>query len=119
MKKSQASLTEIVRLFDLKPRAGKAFLGREATGGIVSDMLSDVMANGRKDDIWITLQIHPNIIAVAVLKELAGIIIVNGREPESETIRRAETENVPVLTSELSAFELVGRLYKLGIKGRA
>ncbi len=119
MNKSSTNLAEIVELLGLTARTGKTLLKRAVTGGIVSDMLSDVMANGRKGDIWITLQVHPNIIAVAVLKELAGIITVNGREPESETIRRGEAENVPLLTSELSAFELVGKLYEMGIRGCA
>jgi len=48
---------------------------------------------------------------------LAGIVLVNGREPAPETLAQAEREGVPVLGSRLSAFELVGRLYGLGIKG--
>ncbi|MBM3710021.1 MAG: serine kinase, partial [Actinobacteria bacterium] len=78
-----------------------------------SDLLSDVIANAKKDSIWITLQIHQNIIGVAVLKELAGIIIVNGRKPEAETLKKAEQENIPVMVTELPAFEIIGKLYGL------
>jgi len=75
------------------------------------------MANSKKDNIWITLQIHQNIVGVASLKELAGIIIVNGREPEAEALKKAEIENIPIMLTRLPAFEIVGRLYELGIRG--
>ena len=64
-----------------------------------------------------TLQIHPNIAAVASMKELAGVLIINGRRPETETVEKAKEENIPILASRHSAFEVVGRLYKLGISG--
>lgn len=75
------------------------------------------MAHARKDQVWVTLQIHPNIIAVAVLKELAAIILVNGREPAPETVAQAEAKGVPVVGTSLSTFELAGQLYASGLKG--
>ena len=88
-------------------------LDKEVSGGYTSDLLSDVIANAKKGNIWITLQIHPNIIGVATLKELAGIIIVNAREPEAETLKKAEQENIPIMVTELPAFEITGKLYRL------
>lgn len=110
-------LSDLAARLELKIYPGGIRLDRPVGGGYVSDLLSDVMGHGRKDDLWVTMQVHPNIVAVAVLKELAGIVLVNGREPAEETLRQAEREGVPVLGSRLSAFELVGRLYGLGIKG--
>lgn len=111
------NLDELVDRLDLKIHTGGKDLARTIGGGYASDLLSDVIAHGRKDDLWVTLQIHPNIVAVAVLKELAAILLVNGREPSAETIERAEKERIPLLGSPLSAFECVGRLYGLGIQG--
>jgi len=91
---------------------------REVLGGYASDLLSDVMANSREGDIWVTMQKHVNIVAVAHLNGLAGIILVNGREPEPDTVKRAEEQHIPVLTTQLQAFEVVGILYSLGIRGR-
>ena len=110
-------LQEIVRELSLEVKCATNNLNRQVSGGYASDLLSDVMANSKKDNIWITLQIHQNIVGVASLKELAGIIIVNGREPEEETLKKAEEENIPIMLTELLAFEIVGRLYKLGIPG--
>ncbi len=117
MNRTHMKLSQIVSNFGLQVACGEKFLDQELSGGYAGDLLSDVMAHSKKGDIWITLQGHPNIIAVAKLKEIAGIIIINGRSPEEETIKKAKSEGVPIMTSELPAFELIGKLYALGISG--
>lgn len=108
---------EIAEKLGLEIKSGVAHIDREIKGGYASDLMSDVMANSREGDVWVTLQVHQNIVAVAVLKELAAIIIVQGRHPEKEAIEKAEREGVPILVSSLHTFELVGRLYQMGISG--
>jgi predicted membrane-bound dolichyl-phosphate-mannose-protein mannosyltransferase len=110
-------LKDIVENLGMRVETAQKALDQEVTGGYVSDLLSDVMAHSKPGDVWITLQVHPNIIAVATLKDLAGIIIVQGRKPDEETIEKAKSENIPILVSELHAFEVVGRLYQMGISG--
>ena len=110
-------LKDVVDNLNLKVETAFEALESEVTGGYVSDLLSDVMANTKPGDLWVTLQVHPNIIAVANLKELAGIIIVQGRKPDDETIAKAQSETVPLLVSEFQAFETVGKLYQMGISG--
>ncbi|MFB0516658.1 MAG: DRTGG domain-containing protein [Candidatus Neomarinimicrobiota bacterium] len=88
-------------------------LAKQITGAYASDLLSDVLAHAKEGDLWITLQTHPNIIAVATMKSIAGIILVNGRQPESETLKKASEEKIPIFTTEGSTFELAGQLYKL------
>lgn len=111
------SLTELIKKLDLRVRTARSQLDRTVAGGYASDLLSDVMAHANKDAVWVTLQVHPNIVAVAVLKELAAIIIVNSREPAAETLAQAEKEKIPILVSARGTFELVGKLYELGIPG--
>lgn len=111
------TLEELARSLELDVRAAAAGLSRTVAGGCAGDLLSDIIAHGRKDDLWVTIQVHPNILAVAVLKELAGIVIAGGREPAAETVERAEREGVPLLVSRLGAFECIGRLHGLGLKG--
>ena len=111
------NLSEIVQRLQLEVIAGDGSLLCEVNGGYASDLLSDVIANAQERDLWVTLQTHQNIIAVASMKELAGIVLVNAREPEVDTLEKAKEENVPLLVSPLPAFELIGRLYKLGVSG--
>jgi serine kinase of HPr protein (carbohydrate metabolism regulator) len=110
-------LEEIVRKLDLEVVSGEENLDREVTRGYASDLMSDVIANAGKSDIWVTLQTHLNIVAVASMKELAGIVLINGRRPEPETLKRAVQEEMPILISPLPTFEVVGRLYSYGITG--
>jgi hypothetical protein len=110
-------LTELIEKLNLGVRSANQSLDREVTHGYASDLLSDVLANSEEGDLWITLQVHQNIVAVASMKNLAGIILVNGREPEEDTIEKAQAENIVIMVTEMPTFELVGRLYELGITG--
>jgi len=106
-------LKEIIEKLQLKVLTGQDKLDMEVTGGYTSDLLSDVIANSKEGNLWITLQTHQNIIAVAKLKDLSGIIIVNNREPDEDTLQKAKEENVPLLSSEETAYEVSGKLYEL------
>lgn len=112
------TLQQIAEKIGLKPLCALTMLAKEVTSGYVSDLLSDVMANAKAGDVWVTMQTHQNIVAVASLKEIAGIIIIGGREPDRQTLLKAEAEKIPLLLSELPAFEVVGRLYQMGISGK-
>ncbi len=106
-------ITDIIEALDLKQLAGGAGMAQEVTGGYVSDLLSDVMGHAKEGQLWITLQTHPNIVAIAALKDLAGIIIVRGLVPETDTMGKSNTENIPLLSTELDTFTITGRLFEL------
>jgi hypothetical protein len=110
-------LTNVIDELALAVKAAKEGLDREVTGGYASDLLSDVMANSQEGHVWVTIQGHPNIVAVATLRDLAGIILANDRQPDAETVQRAEEEGIPILCTPLPTYEVVGKLYKLGIHG--
>lgn len=109
-------LQEIVNNLSLEVKTASLDLDREVTGGYISDLLSDVIGNSKDGNIWITLQTHQNIIAVAALRNLSGIIFVNKRNPDADTLQKANEQKIPLMSSSLPAFELVGRLYSLGIR---
>jgi hypothetical protein len=111
------TLEELCHHLQLEVQAGPARLGTEVTGGYASDLLSCVMAQAQEDQVWVTLQSHPNIVAVASLVNLAGIIITEGMKPDAATIEKAEEQGVPILTTELTTFTVVGRLFELGVRG--
>lgn len=106
-------LKDIISHLNLQIFTQKSKLDVEVTGGYTSDLLSDVMAHAQEGQLWITLQVHPNIVAVGKLKDLAGIILVNSRQPEEETKQKAEEENLPLLGTSENAFIISGKLYAL------
>jgi predicted transcriptional regulator len=106
---------EIQNYLNLQVAAGAKGLDKEVEAGYCGDLLSDVMANAQKGGVWLTIQSHQNIVAVAVLRELSAIVLVNGRVPDEETKARAEAEGIPLLLSPLSSYSLAGKLYGMGI----
>ncbi len=108
-------LREIVNKLKLHVLCGEEKLDQDVTGGYASDLLSNVIANSKAGNIWVTMQSHANIVAVAVLKDLSAIIIAQGREPDQDTVNKACEENVPLLLSRNSSFQIVGQLYEMGV----
>lgn len=106
-------LEDIVKDLNLKLKCCEDSLNREVNGGYVGDLLSDVIANSKENDIWITRQTHQNIVAVASLKDLAGIILVQGAEPTPETLEKAVKEGIPLMVSDSTAFEVAGKIHRL------
>jgi predicted transcriptional regulator len=109
-------LKDLVNRFSLDVLAGEGALDQEVTAGYCGDLLSDVMANAEKGTVWITIQRHQNIVAVALLKELAAILLANGHQPDPETVEKARGEGIPLLASSLAAYQLAGKLYEAGIQ---
>lgn len=105
------TVSELVKKTGLNVFAGKNGLNREVAGGYTSDLLSDVMGNADAGCVWITLQSHKNVMAIASLKELAAVIIVNSGTPETDMAEQADKEGIPVLGTSLGAFEISGILY--------
>lgn len=110
-------LEEICRTIPLETRTAERKLSGEVTGGYASDLLSCVMAKAQAGNVWVTLQAHPNIVAVASLLNLAGIIITEGVNPDEATTAKAEEEGIPLLTTPLTTFTVVSKLAELGVRG--
>ncbi len=104
---------DILTILDLKVFGGIQGLDREISGGYTSDLLSDVMGHADNGRIWITLQTHKNVIAVASLKELAAVILIKGLEPDADMLAQAEEEGIPILGTNDQAFETTGKLFNL------
>ena len=109
------NVKELVDHFNLHLAAGQNNLDRQIQSGYCGDLLSDVMANAPDGCIWLTVQTHQNIVPVAVLHEMAAIVLTGGHEADPETIEKANEENVPILLWPESAFEFAGRVCAAGV----
>ncbi|KYH32306.1 DRTGG domain protein [Moorella mulderi DSM 14980] len=93
--------------------AGERGLDREVDSGYCTDLISDFMANGTPGCLWLTLQAHMNVVAVALLTGAAGVVLTGGRGIPPEVCRKAEAEGLPLLSTPCRTFEVAGRLYQL------
>ena len=109
------ALVEKLGLECLTPELAKSAVN--VTAGYVSDLLSDVLANGPKGGVLVTVQVHLNVVAVAVHAELAAVIFAMDRRPEESVRTKAVEEGIALYVSKLTAFEIVGRLYEMGLRG--
>lgn len=111
VKGGQMKVSDLVDKFDLKVYSGHSGLENEVSGGYVSDLLSDVMGFARENQVWITLQTHQNVLAIASLKDLAAIILVKDFQPDEDTVQHSNEEGIPVLGTKMETFEIAGKLY--------
>jgi predicted transcriptional regulator len=107
------TLKELAEKLQLEVKFGEVYMDREVTGGYTSDLLSDVMANAQEGNIWITIQTHQNIVAVASLLGLSAVVISGGSKPEASTLEKAVKGEVPILTTQWPSFVLSGKLFGL------
>jgi len=117
---TKVRLEEIIRhlgLRNLTPELA-AELSREVSSGHASDLLSDVLANAPQGGLLVTIQVHMNVIAVAAHAGLAGVIFTTGRTPEEAVREKAVEEKIPLFVSEEPTFDIVGKLYTLGLRER-
>lgn len=106
-------VSDLVKELQLTVYSGEKGLGNPVSGCYVSDLLSDVMGNAQEGEVWVTLQTHQNVMAVATLKDLAAVILVKGFEPAADTVEHSNNEGVPVLGTSLGTFEITGKIYNL------
>ena len=85
----------------------------DVSEGYASDLLSDVMANCPEGAVWLTLQRHLNVIAVAQLKRIAAIVITNGGRPDDAVLEKAGEEGISVLVTPLDTFSAAGRIHRM------
>lgn len=111
-----AELASDLELRDLTP---DVTCDEDLAGGYASDLLSDVLAHAPTGGVLITLQVHLNVIAVASHAGLQAVIFSSNRVPEQDVIDRAADEDLALFVSPADTFEIVGRLYQAGLRGRA
>ncbi len=107
---------DLIERADLRPLS--KFEPRDVSGVYVSDMVSDVMAGAKSGNLWLTVQTHKSIVSAANLVDVAAIVITSGKQVPQETVDLASKYDVAILSCTLPTFELVGKLYGLGLAAK-
>lgn len=88
-------------------------LEREVAGGYAGDLLSWVMGRAGDGDAWVTIMSNVNVAAVSALTDVACVVLAEGVKPDTSLQERAVREDLPLLGSGLTTFELCGRIGNL------
>ena len=87
----------------------------EVEGGYASDLLSNAMGQAQPGMVWVTMQGHQNVAAVASLIGLSAVIVAGDGPVANDTLHKANLNDVVIAVTEESAFDVVGELYALGV----
>ncbi len=109
------TVQEMMAELDLRLLTPGLSLEGEITGGYASDLLSNAMGQAQPGAVWVTMQGHQNVAAVASLIGMAAVIVAGGAAVAVYTLEKALLNEVVIFCTPLPAFELIGRLYALGI----
>ncbi len=106
---------DLLRIINGKSLHTNIDVNREIKGGCGADLMSDVLASIQPEAVLLTGLCNPQVIRTAQMADVAAIVFVRGKTPPEETIRLAEEEGIPLITSPFGMFELCGRLYQSGL----
>lgn len=106
---------DIMEALPVKLLTPEAPLDGEVAGGYASDLLSNVMGQAQPGMVWVTMQGHQNVAAVASLIGVAAVIVAGDSPVAEDTLSKATLNEVVIFSTELSAFETIGRLYEMGV----
>ena len=105
------TVTALAKALDLNvltPGDGDAVIESVYCG----DLLSWVMGRAEESCAWITIMSNQNVAAVAVLVDMACVILAEGVSPDADLLTRCQTQDICLMTSEKSAYELAWQLHE-------
>jgi len=108
-------LTEIVNLINGKLLTQEDTYKKDITGAMGADLMSDVLASIKPEAALLTGLCNPQVVRTAQIADIRAIIFVRGKNPDRDTIRIANEENIPLITTTFGMFEACGILHKAGI----
>lgn len=112
--KSATQLPSLLTVVEARPLTDPAEV--ELKGCYISDLLSEVLANAQPGVLWVTIQIHRNVVSVASMKDIAAVLFTRGRKPELAVIAEAAGKGLLLLSTPLTTYETAGKLWKAGLR---
>ena len=108
-------VSDLLDLIEARNLTAELPMDQDVTCGYACDLLSWVMAHGEEGMAWVTVQTHLNVVAVAALAEMACVILPEGIIMEPDVLEKANGEDLCVLSSPLTAYEICGRMAAQGV----
>ena len=103
---NKVQIKDLIKLLPVELKTGNDTGDNFVEGVYCGDLLSWVMAKAKPDNVWITIQSHINVIAVASLIGIPAVIIVEGSEIDEDVIQKANEEGIAIFTSSKPAYEI-------------
>jgi predicted transcriptional regulator len=109
-------LKDIKELLKCKNLTEENILDRQIKSAYAADMMSDVLKSCETGALLITGLINQQVVQVAEIMDLKGIVFINGKEPSQDVIDKAHTIKLPLLSTIMNMYEVCGILFNSGLK---
>jgi len=108
---------ELIEILDAELLAGNQHLEKEVKHAFAAHSLSDVLSFSPEGALLVTGITNIQVVRIAELLDLSGIVFVGGKRPDAMTLKLADKKNVLLLSTPLVMFEACGILFKNGLEG--
>lgn len=89
-------------------------MDKEIESVYTGDLLSNVMSKIGKNALWITIMNNINVCAVASLSEASVVVLCEGVKPDDMLIEKAKKEEINLIGTPLSAYEVIKKIVQNG-----
>lgn len=103
---------QMAKALNLKVLCGEN-LNREIKGCYCGDLLSWVMSRARENDVWLTVMGNINSIGVAVLADVACIVLTENAPLDPNALERAKSNDVIILQTDRNSYQIAAEISKL------
>jgi len=111
------NLRDIQKILKAEVLCGEHLLEREVETGFGCDLMSEMLAFAGSHTLLITSLTNEHVIHTAEIMDAVGVVYVSGKQPAKEIIKKANHNNIPLLSTPFLMFECCGLLFTSGLKG--
>jgi hypothetical protein len=90
--------------------------GTLLSGCFAADLMSDVLAFARQGSLLLTGLVTHQTMRTAAIKQLAAVVVVEGKQVGNDMVEAAREEFVPLYRTPLSKYEACGLLLQAGLR---
>ena len=106
------NVKELKEALDLKLLCGEN-LDKEISGCYCGDLLSWVMSRAEEGNIWLTVMGNINSVGVAVLADVACIVLTENAALDADALKRAEQNDVIILQTDKNSYQIAAAVSRL------
>ncbi len=107
------TVKELAEKLDCKFLCGTDFPEKIVSGCYCGDLLSWVMSRAKSGDAWLTVMGNINSAGVAVLADLACIILTENAAVDDAALEKAKQNGVIVLQTEKNTYETAAAVSRI------
>ncbi len=112
------NLAEILSILKARMLTDQVPLQKTVESAYCADLMSDVLSFSVTKSLLVTGLTNAQVIRTAEMAAIEVIVFIQGKSPDSQTIKLAEEKRIPLLVTDLSMFDTCGKLYERGLRSQ-